>query len=266
MNYLTCPLVLLTILSVQCVPFLKDNVLSDTLVLEDDKEPKHRVKKSFVVEPKKEEENLLLEEETSNVGDEENVSELMAAREGKNLEHFTPETYSNMGIPKKVLPFIWYRQWQPYEENLPAGNLIYPHLHPAFMVLKSMNSLPPVYTPQYTKDLSLRRSSRSEVDDFLEQLNHDTIMNNILPTMPFPFLRTSNHGESPQEDLVTAIFPGVANTASAIPILLSCSPKVHQGTLQNYQINNHESHDSGSSHNDALLITDSKPAEPSSSK
>ncbi|CAH2086265.1 unnamed protein product [Euphydryas editha] len=107
-------------------------------------------------------------------------------------------------------------------------------------VLKSrippVRYLPPVYSPLHNKFLSQKVESdedhinenvrpprvyRSE-DDFWEQIKRDSIMKNILPTMPIPFFRN-----------IEAYAPEASNLYY-IPMVLVCSHGIiNEETLEN---------------------------------
>lgn len=78
---------------------------------------------------------------------------------------------------------------------------------------------------------NLRLARRtSGYDEFLVQLAHDAMLNNILPTMPY--VRNSEgyqvaHASAP----AMALYPHARFQSCAQPILLSCSPSIHKGTL-----------------------------------
>ena len=142
---------------------------------------------------------------------------------------------------------------------------LYPFVHtsvPAAMnPVPAVHSLPPVYATHIHETMpSLESRADYDIDvlnpenselmppnlritrsrrDFLEDLAHDAMLNNLLPTMPVPFVRgaersTSYHASKPvvaQRTGQVAVFPNSKANNCAIPILLRCSPKVVRGTL-----------------------------------
>lgn len=74
---------------------------------------------------------------------------------------------------------------------------------------------------------------RDATDDFMEQLAHDAIMPNILPTMQIPELRSAGYGDS--QVSVQAVYPDLQGSSSkstcAVPLLFGCSPRVVIGAL-----------------------------------
>lgn len=79
--------------------------------------------------------------------------------------------------------------------------------------------------------------------NFLQDLTHEAMMQNLLPTMPVPFTRGAEispvyYSGSPQsaslgEGAAMAIYPKSAVNTGAIPLLLRCSPNVVRGSLSN---------------------------------
>lgn len=94
--------------------------------------------------------------------------------------------------------------------------------------------LPPVYPPFQDNMLSQKVESESLINedvrpprvyrsekDFWKQLQHDSIMKNILPTMPIPFYRNIEVDAPEASDLYY------------IPMLLVCSPRIIYGRSLN---------------------------------
>lgn len=79
--------------------------------------------------------------------------------------------------------------------------------------------------------LSNARPNRSEDDEYariIAELEHDAMLNNILPTMSF--LRDAvDYDKSPASQ--AAIFPTRTSTGCGLPILLGCKPSVSGGVL-----------------------------------
>lgn len=84
-----------------------------------------------------------------------------------------------------------------------------------------------VYFPPYV------RAVRSKDDDFLDQLKKDAAIPNILPTMPFPYMRTAGLAKytRPGEGGSIALFPSGLGSDCALPFLVSCSPEIYAGSL-----------------------------------
>lgn len=155
-----------------------------------------------------------------------------------------------------------FNNWTPYDldylAHVPASYNSYnmPYIYPISM--PSVRSLPPVistyihetipeeveiddgfdvnglsdndiYFPPYV------RAVRSRDHDFLEQLQKDAIMPNLLPTMPFPYMRSASQPnyQTPLDGKTgpVAMFPYGSGSDCALPFLLSCTPKVNRGVL-----------------------------------
>ncbi|XP_075992850.1 uncharacterized protein LOC142987799 [Anticarsia gemmatalis] len=71
------------------------------------------------------------------------------------------------------------------------------------------------------------RPSRSRVDDYIEELAHDAMINNIIPTMSF--VRGAEEPVHPA--LQTAVYPNGATNGCGLPVFLLCNPTVVPGTL-----------------------------------
>ncbi|XP_049867555.1 uncharacterized protein LOC126367830 [Pectinophora gossypiella] len=150
--------------------------------------------------------------------------------------------------------------------------VLYPHVHPKLLAAYgsgyAVNSLPPVLStyihglfpqeeyqrtgydldalnPQNTGTLpTLVRPSRmlrATDEELMAQLQHDAIMNNILPTMAVPFARYAAPAYSSHRAIlakpasptgISAIFPNAAAGGCAQPILFSCTPRIIRGTLK----------------------------------
>lgn len=120
--------------------------------------------------------------------------------------------------------------------------VLYPYVHPDLIAASNaflpIGRLPPVYTTHirnYTPfDLQTSSSARSirsrEEDEFLEELSHDAVMPNILPTMEIPMGRSYVKPNVHALGGLTAVFPGHPGSCG-VPILLSCSPNISKGVL-----------------------------------
>ncbi|XP_073943797.1 uncharacterized protein [Choristoneura fumiferana] len=88
-----------------------------------------------------------------------------------------------------------------------------------------------IYQSQDMLPLNLRLARRtSNYDEFLAQLAHDAMINNILPTMPY--VRTSEGYQVPYGSRqAIALYPRAGIQSCAQPILLGCSPSIFQGSL-----------------------------------
>ncbi|CAB3242473.1 unnamed protein product [Arctia plantaginis] len=77
------------------------------------------------------------------------------------------------------------------------------------------------------------RPNRSEDDEYariIEQLEHDAMLNNIIPTMSF-VRGALDYDNAPA--LEAAIFPTRTSTGCKLPILLGCGPNLSGGVLIN---------------------------------
>lgn len=154
-----------------------------------------------------------------------------------------------------------------------SGGVLYPHVHPKLFAMYNagynVNYLPPVHStyihglvpeedlqkanyeldvlnsqnPMFTPEqIRKSRMINSQDEEILAQLQHDAIMNNILPMKPVPSARyagaptgtsaTFSYGSTADGAPAIAVFPYGAGGGCAQPILLSCSPKITPGTLQ----------------------------------
>lgn len=154
-----------------------------------------------------------------------------------------------------------------------SGGVLYPHVHPKLFAMYNpgynVNYLPPVhstyihglvpeedlqkanyeldmlnsYNAMFTPEqIRTARMVHSQNEEILAELQHDAIMQNILPTMPVSSARhavapvspslTYSYGSAPDGAPAIAIFPYGAGGGCALPILLSCSPKITPGILQ----------------------------------
>ncbi|XP_063892156.1 uncharacterized protein LOC126054294, partial [Helicoverpa armigera] len=145
---------------------------------------------------------------------------------------------------------------EPYEIDLYP--LVHTSVSAALNSVPPVNSLPPAYVAQMDDNMStLETRADYDIDvlnpenselmppnlritrsrsDFLEDLAHDAMMNNLLPTMSVPFVRGAGRSSvaQPAQRMgpVTATYPGASNNC-AVPILLRCSPNIIRGTLSN---------------------------------
>lgn len=157
-----------------------------------------------------------------------------------------------------------------------SGGVLYPHVHPKLFAMYNagynVNYLPPVYSTyihglvpeedlqkaNYELDvlnsqnalfkpeqIRLARMIHSQDEEILAELQHDAIMNNILPTMPVPAARyamvpaspsaTSSYGSANGAPAI-AVFPYGAGGGCAQPILLSCKPLPTDNAIDNSQV------------------------------
>lgn len=95
------------------------------------------------------------------------------------------------------------------------------------------------------------RKQRSE-EDFLEQLEHDAIISNMLPTMDEPFFRDANFYPVPRVPIPTsklempsvpmpqsnmlAYFPKSYETPLLFQLRVSCTPQIHGVSDENFKI------------------------------
>lgn len=82
------------------------------------------------------------------------------------------------------------------------------------------------------------RPLRTSDEELLAQLSHDAVMQNILPTMPFPYFRRASIPstfEMPHAQFhdarTIAMCPNGKITDCAVPLLLTCSFKITQDIL-----------------------------------
>lgn len=170
---------------------------------------------------------------------------------------YLPEEVKPPNIPR--IPYnIPFNSWTPYDldyltqaynsYNMPYYNMQLPNPVP------SVRSLPPVISthiletipevPQIDDGNNMNDLSESDVyfppfvravrsDDFQDQLEKDAVIPNILPTMPFPYMRSAGLAkyQSPGESGTVALFPSGSGSDCAIPFLVSCSPKIYPGTF-----------------------------------
>ncbi|KAJ8725774.1 hypothetical protein PYW08_003957 [Mythimna loreyi] len=114
------------------------------------------------------------------------------------------------------------------------------HIHETMPSLENRDNfdidvLNPENSEMMTPNLRITRSER----DFLEDLRHDAMMNNLLPTMPVPFVRSVEKSPSypvlrpgaQRTGQVMAVFPRSKINNCAIPILMRCSPNMTRGRL-----------------------------------
>lgn len=154
-----------------------------------------------------------------------------------------------------------------------SRDIPYPHVHPKLFAMYNagynVNYLPPVHSTyihglvpeedlqkaNYELDalnsenamfrpeqIRMARTIHSQDEEILAELQHDAIMNNILPRIPVPSARyavapaspsaTYAYGSAPDGAPAVAIFPYGSGGGCAQPILLSCSPKITPGILQ----------------------------------
>ncbi|CAH2241237.1 jg3300 [Pararge aegeria aegeria] len=139
---------------------------------------------------------------------------------------------NDSGSRRKEYNDIWY----PYTNPNVYTSVPYPNIPP-------VRTLPPVYARLYGNSLPLeqewfpsqirRQRKLHEHDDLIKQLEYDSIMENVLPTMPIPFPRDASDPQSSRIPYLYASFPH-GTSDCAIPILLGCTPKITYGNLENH--------------------------------
>ncbi|KAJ2952956.1 hypothetical protein O0L34_g7329 [Tuta absoluta] len=167
-----------------------------------------------------------------------------------------------------MYPYLYPRLRATYNpgfnvNSLPPVHSTYIHgLVPAEEIQQSIyeeNMLRPRRTLYYQPQRFVRML-RTPEDDFMAQLRHDAIMNNIVPTMQVPFARFASLAPPPPPPPaplpvsapviapvpyapvpyapgpygpagVTALYPS-AGSGCAQPILFSCTPKITKGYLK----------------------------------
>lgn len=147
--------------------------------------------------------------------------------------HVHPQLFAmyNAGYNVNYLP--------PVHSTYVHGLVPEEDLQKANYELDVLNSQNAMFSPDQIRTTRLVHSQDAEI---LAQLQHDAIMKNILPRMPVPSARyavppaspsaTYSYGSTPGGGPAIAVFPYGAGGGCAQPILLSCSPKITQGTLQ----------------------------------
>ncbi|KAJ8722569.1 hypothetical protein PYW07_003749 [Mythimna separata] len=191
-------------------------------------------------------------------------------------------------------PIIWngkYNLQTPYETNPDvyevgqglAGSQeadLYPFVHTSISAalnpVPPVHALPPVYATHIHETMpSLENRDDFAIDvlnpensemmppnlrvtrsrrDYMEDLAHDAMLNNLLPTMPVPFVRSAERSPSYPASVVArpvlkpvarpvltpvaqrtgqvmAVFPKRKFTDCAIPILMRCSPNFTRGKM-----------------------------------
>lgn len=181
----------------------------------------------------------------------------------------TIPSYRQPSIPS---PQVWTRSPYGYQVNPSSleaigvgignyGGVLYPHVHPKLLAAMNqgytISSLPPVRSTyihstypglRQNYDIDVLNSQNAIVlppnvrpvrmlpsseEEFLAELEHDAIMNNIIPTMQVRYASSSPYSN---EALVSAgpaiaVFPNAPLSSCAQPILLSCTPKITRGVL-----------------------------------
>lgn len=159
-----------------------------------------------------------------------------------DINYLTQESAQDLIAPYNSynIPYI-YSNPVPSVRSLPP--VISTHIHETFPEIPEDNeydvdsfSDDEVYFPPYV------RVVRSRDEDVLDQLAKDAVMPNILPTMPFPYMRTASvpHYQSQynpsyqkphQGEQMVALFPAGEGSDCALPFLVSCNLNISPGTL-----------------------------------
>lgn len=120
------------------------------------------------------------------------------------------------------------------------------HIHETMPSLETrgdfdIDVLNPENSEMMPPNLRITRSRRNYLKNWREDLAHDAMLNNLLPTMPVPFVRGAERSPSYQASRpveqrqgggqVMAVFPTSKAIDCAIPILMRCSPNLTRGTL-----------------------------------
>lgn len=151
---------------------------------------------------------------------------------GTLYPHVHPKVFAmyNAGYNINYLPPVQstYIHGLVPQEDLQRGNY-------ELDVLNSQNAM---LTPEQVR---MARMVHSQDEEILDELQHDAIMHNILPSRPVPWPRYAapaslpaaySYGSGTGGAPAIAVFPYGAGGGCAQPILLSCSPKITHGTLQ----------------------------------
>ncbi|XP_045785868.1 uncharacterized protein LOC123881217 [Maniola jurtina] len=124
--------------------------------------------------------------------------------------------------------------WYPYTNPSFYTSVPYSNIHP-------VKTLAPVYARLYGKSWPIeqewypsqirRQRTPNNDEDLLKQLEYDSIMKNILPTMSIPLPRDAIL-QSAKVPYSYAAFPH-GSSDCALPILLGCTPKMTYGNMKN---------------------------------
>ncbi|CAD0196900.1 unnamed protein product [Chrysodeixis includens] len=146
--------------------------------------------------------------------------------------------------------------FSPYEVDLYP--VVHTSLSAALNPVPAVHTLPPVFsthihesvpTLEEQRDYDLDvlnpenselsvpnlRISRSRTHDYMDELRHEAIMSNILPTMPVPYVRGADPYQVPRRGHLPGpllgIYPSGASNDCGLPLLFNCSPDVVRGTM-----------------------------------
>lgn len=176
--------------------------------------------------------------ELSETDNKENGKETQDARTISDVQY----------LPYEDIPYRF-----DYTQEFPEDfNLISYRMPEEFMNrFPPVRSLPPVYSAKiyemipndfdknvyYERDNSFNfapnvRAIRSEEEDLLAELEKDSVMPNILPTLPFPYMRDAGSYVPIQNQQYAAMYPVDSNSDCALPFLLTCNPQVNYGTIE----------------------------------
>lgn len=159
-----------------------------------------------------------------------------------------PDTYNvDQGIAGSqeadLYPFV-YTSVSAALNPVPSVHTLPPvtHIHESMPSLETradydIDVLNPENSELMPPNLRITRSRTN----YMEELAHDAMMNNLLPTMHVPFVRGAERSPSYQQvskpvveqrtGQLIAVFPTSKANNCAIPILLRCSPNVVRGSL-----------------------------------
>lgn len=138
---------------------------------------------------------------------------------------------SRDAVPRRGFSNEYNDVWYPFTN---------PGVFAPYSNIPPVKSLPPVYARFYGNSLpvdeawipKVRRQTRLDDEDFMKQLEYDSIMKNILPTMPVPLPRNALSQSIYNLPYTYASFPhGMSDCA--IPFLLGCRPAITYGNLVN---------------------------------
>lgn len=141
---------------------------------------------------------------------------------------YTYYSDSPRDLPRRGFSNDYNDGWYPYTN---------PDVFAPYSIIPPVKSLPPVYARFYGNSLpveeawipKVRRQIGLDDEDFIKQLEYESMMKNILPTMPIPLAR-----DAPLQTIgvpyTYASFPhGMSDCA--IPFLLGCRPTISYGSL-----------------------------------
>lgn len=165
-----------------------------------------------------------------------------------------------------------YEKWTKYDVDYSSQDpMDYRNIYNSYNIpymynpMPPVRSLPPVMTTRIRENISPMTENANDIDadnemhfppyvravrsrDYLDldQLREDAVMPNIIPAMPFPYMRNaipsflpsaqyyhSQPSSSYDQSGPVAYFPSAPHSDCAVPLLVSCSPQISYGSLRN---------------------------------